>query len=47
MKETRKLVSYLHNIEYSGLNSDAVDIAKKCIEDFIGVAIAGASKMEA
>lgn len=47
MKETRKLVSYLHNIEYSGLNSDAVDVAKKCIEDFIGVAIAGSSKTEA
>ncbi len=47
MGETRELVSYLHNIKYSELNAFTVDMAKKCIEDFIGVAIAGASKPEA
>lgn len=47
MGETRKLASYLYSIDYSSLSSQAVDTAKKCIEDFIGVAIAGSAKTEA
>lgn len=47
MGETRELVSYLHNIKYSELDAATIDMAKKCIEDFIGVAIRGSSKPEA
>ncbi len=44
---TRQLVSCVYGIKYADLSSDTIETAKKCIEDFIGVAIAGSQKKEA
>lgn len=44
---TRSLAAYLHGIRFPDLGSHAVDITKMCIEDFMGVAIAGSAKPEA
>lgn len=43
---TRSLATYLHGMKFPDFDSHTVDIAKMCIEDFIGVAIAGSAKPE-
>jgi 2-methylcitrate dehydratase PrpD len=45
-QETRKLAAYLHAMDFSQFDEHTIDITKMCIEDFIGVAIAGSSKKE-
>lgn len=45
-QETRKLASYLHSMKYKNFSQHAVDITKMCVEDFLGVAIAGSAKKE-
>ncbi len=45
-QETRRLASYLHDMSYSDFDEHTVDITKMCIEDFLGVAIAGSAKRE-
>ncbi len=45
-QQTRSLSAYLCQMEFSKFSDHAVDITKMCIEDFIGVAIAGSSKKE-
>lgn len=47
MQQTRQLASYLHQMRYEGLGRHTVDITKMCVEDFLGVAIAGSAKREA
>lgn len=44
---TRELVHHLYGISYAGLSEKTVKTAKLCVEDFIGVALAGARKKEA
>lgn len=44
--ETRELVRYLHTIKFNDFDQHVIDITKMCIEDFIGVAIAGSVKPE-
>lgn len=44
--QTRQLASYLHRMSYTGMDAHTVDTAKMCVEDFLGVAIAGSSKPE-
>lgn len=41
---TRALAEYLHGMTYDGLGSHGVEVTKMCVEDFIGVAVAGSSK---
>lgn len=43
---TRSLAAYLHGMKFSDFDSHTVDITKMCIEDFMGVAIAGSAKPE-
>ena len=45
-QHTRRLAAYLHGMKYSDFDSHTVDITKMCIQDFIGVAIAGSAKPE-
>ena len=45
-QETRKLASYLHSMKYEDFSKHTINITKMCIEDFIGVAIAGSVKKE-
>lgn len=45
-QHTRSLAAYLHGMKFSDFDSHTVDITKMCIEDFIGVAIAGSAKPE-
>lgn len=45
-QQTRSLAAYLCNMDVSRFSEHAVDITKMCIEDFIGVAIAGSVKKE-
>lgn len=44
--QTRELGSFLAHMKFSDFNQKTIDTAKMCVEDFIGVAIAGASKPE-
>ncbi len=47
MKEyTRELVHHLHGIAYEDLSPETVENAKLCVEDYIGVALAGSRKKE-
>ncbi len=41
---SKRLAKFASEIKYKDLNYDTVDITKKCIMDFIGVAIAGCDK---
>lgn len=43
---TRSLAAYLHGMKFGDFDSHTVDITKMCIQDFIGVAIAGSAKPE-
>lgn len=43
---TRALARYLHNIRGEQLDGHTVSVAKMCVEDFLGVALAGSSKPE-
>lgn len=45
-QESRQLAAYLHNMNYSSFDEHTIDVTKMCIEDFIGVSIAGSSKKE-
>ena len=45
-QETRLLARYLHEIRYDDFSPEVVKIAKMCIQDFLGVAIAGSAKKE-
>ncbi len=45
-QHTRSLAAYLHGMKFSDFDSHTADITKMCIEDFIGVAIAGSAKPE-
>ena len=45
-QETRALAEFLHSISSSALPQTAIDKAKMCVEDFLGVAIAGSTKPE-
>lgn len=45
-QETRRLAAYLSGMRYEDLGRHTVDIAKMCVQDFIGVAIAGSAKRE-
>ncbi len=45
-QETRRLAAYLAGMRYEDLGRHTVDIAKMCVQDFIGVAIAGSAKRE-
>lgn len=45
-QETRRLAAYLAGMRYEDLGRHTVDIAKMCVQDFIGVAIAGSAKGE-
>lgn len=43
---TRSLAEYLHGMRFENFSQHVVDMAKMCVEDFIGVAIAGSVKKE-
>ena len=43
---TKELAAHLHSISFSTLGDRAVETAKMCVEDFIGLAIAGSAKPE-
>ena len=43
---TRELVHHLYQIDYDSLSPKTVENAKLCVEDFIGVALAGEAKKE-
>lgn len=45
-QQTRSLAAYLCSMDVSKFSDHTVDITKMCIEDFIGVAIAGSAKKE-
>lgn len=45
-QETRQLAAYLHGIHYDAFAPNVVEITKMCIQDFLGVAIAGSAKKE-
>lgn len=45
-QETRRLAAYLHDMDFAGFDEHTIDITKMCIEDFLGVAIAGSAKKE-
>lgn len=44
---TQELADYIYSMDFSSFNPHVVNITKMCIQDFIGVAIAGATKPEA
>ena len=44
---TRELVHHLHGMSFSALSDKTVETARLCIEDFVGVALAGSQKKEA
>ena len=44
---TRELVHHLHGMNFSDFSEKTVETARICVEDFIGVALAGAEKKEA
>ena len=44
---TRELVHHLHGMNFSDFSEKTVETARLCVEDFIGVALAGAEKKEA
>ena len=44
--QTKQLSNFLTHIKFSDFNQKTIDTAKMCVEDFIGVAISGASKPE-
>lgn len=46
-QETRQLAAYLHGMHYQDFSQPVIAITKMCIEDFIGVAVAGSVKPEA
>lgn len=46
-QQTQALSTYLHGIKYSDFDAHTVHMAKMCIQDFIGVSIAGSVKAEA
>lgn len=46
MNETKTLVGYLRDIHYDTLDSATIDTTKKCIQDLIGVSMAGSVKPE-
>lgn len=43
---TRELARHLHAISYESLSPETVETAKICVEDFVGVALAGTQKKE-
>lgn len=43
---TRMLAAHLHGIRYEGLSGHCVEVAKMCVQDLVGVAIAGSQKRE-
>ncbi len=43
---TRHLSSYLYSINFQDLKHETIQMAKMCIQDFLGVAIAGSTKAE-
>lgn len=45
-QQTRSLAAYLHGINYSDFDTPTVEMTKMCIQDFMGVAIAGSVKTE-
>lgn len=45
-EETRRLSAYLASMNYQNFGSDLIQITKMCIQDFLGVAIAGSAKKE-
>ncbi|MCC8059526.1 MAG: MmgE/PrpD family protein [Clostridiales bacterium] len=45
-RQTRELAAYITDMHYSTLSSHALDLTKMCVEDFLGVAIAGSIKKE-
>ena len=45
-QETRQLANYLHGIRYSEFSPEVINTVKLCIQDFLGVAIAGSAKKE-
>lgn len=45
-QQTRSLAAYLCSMDVSKFSDHAVDFTKMCIQDFIGVAIAGSAKKE-
>ncbi len=45
-QETRRLAAYLHDMDFARFDEHTIDITKMCIEDFLGVAIAGSAKKE-
>lgn len=45
-QQTRSLAAHLHGMDYAAFDSHTIEMAKMCIEDFIGVAIAGSAKPE-
>ena len=44
--ETYDLAVYLHDIMFSDLSRNTIETAKMCVEDFIGVSVAGSAKEE-
>lgn len=47
LPHTRILARHLYGISYDSLTPHCVDVAKMCVQDFIGVALAGSQKKEA
>ena len=45
-QSSRLLANYLYNMKFEDFDQHTIDITKMCIEDFIGVAIAGSVKKE-
>ncbi len=43
---TRALAAYLKGMNFSAFSQHTIDMAKLCIEDFLGVAVAGSAKKE-
>lgn len=43
---TRQLVNYIQDIHFENLDVHTLELAKLCVEDFLGVAIAGSEKKE-
>lgn len=46
-QETRRLAAYLHGMQYQDFSQQVITTTKMCIQDFIGVSIAGSVKPEA
>ena len=46
MSETKLLAKYLTDMKYENFDARTIELTKMCIEDFIGVSIAGSVKKE-